>query len=199
MVKAQALEVLYKRLTAFVLYGICTYLIIKSLFRESIFNFGLSRGQSNLPLSLMGPVVALSFLTLLFFSRRETIYQRYPEMSGARTSATYFAVSAVTYALYLFSYEFLFRGFLLFGLKRSFGDFPAALVSMGFVTLTHIGTSIPVVLGSMVSGIIFPYMVLLSGSIWPVFLLHAGIGVGMDYLCVRYQMKIGFTPPRLLG
>jgi membrane protease YdiL (CAAX protease family) len=194
-IKTQAMEVLYKRLTAFLLYGVCTYFIVRSLFRESIRHFGLSRGQGRLPLSFLAPVLVLSFLTLLYFSRKEKIYRRYPEMSAARTSVFYFTLSAVTYALYLFSYELLFRGFLLFGLKRSFGSFPAALISMGFVTLTHIGTSVPVILGSMVSGIIFPYMALLSGSIWPVFFLHAGIGVGMDYLCVRYQLKTGSAPP----
>jgi len=193
-VRTQALGVFYKRLTAFLLYGICTLLIIKSLYRHSIVQYGFSRGQGELPFLFMGPVLLLTLLTMLFFSRRKKIYQRYPEVEGARTSRLYFTVSSLTYVLYLFGYECLFRGFLLFGLKKTFGDLPAALVSMGFVTLTHIGTSLPVIIGSMFSGIIFPYIALLSGSIWPVFLLHSCIGVGMDYLCAKYQAKAGLVP-----
>jgi membrane protease YdiL (CAAX protease family) len=113
----------------------------------------------------------------------------YPEVEGARNSRGYFILSSISYMLYLFGYECLFRGFLLFGLRQDFGNLPAALVSMGFVTLSHLGTALPVVLGSMVSGILFPYMAIISGSIWPVYIRHCCIGVGTDWLCVKYYVK----------
>jgi len=187
--RAQALGVYYKRLTAFFLYGMCTLLVIRYLFRDSLGNYGLSRGHGKPPLPFIGPVVVLTIMTMLFFSRREKIYHRYPEVEGARVSTGCFAGNAVSYVVYLFSYELLFRGFLLFGLKGSLGNLPAALISMAFVTLSHVGTPFPVIIGSAFSGILFPYIVLLSGSIWPVFALHSFIGVGMDFLCARQYTR----------
>ena len=188
--KRQALAVSYKRVSAFFLFGVCPIIIVKVLLRDSIAHFGLSRAQEKLPLTYISPVLVLTVLTMLFFSRRRKIYSRYPEIRGARISKFYFVMNALTYCMYLYGYECLFRGFLLFGLREPIGDLPAAIVSMTFVTLAHLGTSLPVILGSMVSGIIFSYMALLTGSIWHVFFLHVFIGVGMDYLCVKYRMKI---------
>jgi membrane protease YdiL (CAAX protease family) len=192
--KRQAFAVFYKRVSAFFLFGVCPIIIIKILLRDSIANFGLSRGYGKLPFAFITPVLVLTFLNMLFFSRRRKIYSRYPEIRGARVSRFYFVMSAITYSMYLYGYECLFRGFLLFGLRKPIGDLPAAVVSMTFVTLAHLGTSLPVILGSMISGIIFPYISLLSGSIWYVFLLHVFIGVGMDYLCVKYRIKIASLP-----
>jgi membrane protease YdiL (CAAX protease family) len=188
--KRQALSVAYKRVSAFILFGLCPIIIVKVLLRDSIAHFGLSRAQGKLHLTYLSPVLVLTVLTMLFFSRRRKIYSRYPEIRGARVSRFYFTMNALTYGMYLYGYECLFRGFLLFGLREPIGDLPAAIVSMTFVTLAHIGTAFPVVMGSSISGIIFSYMALLTGSIWHVFFLHVFIGVGMDYLCVKYRMKV---------
>jgi hypothetical protein len=32
-------------------------------------------------------------------------------------------------------------------------------------------------------------MTIVSGSIWPVFILHCCIGVGTDWLCVKHHAK----------
>ena len=188
--KKQALAVAYKRVSAFFLFGVCPIIIVKHILGDSIAHFGLSRAQGKLPLTYLSPVLVLTVLTMLYFSRKRKIYSRYPEIRGARVSRFYFAMNAFTYGMYLYGYECLFRGFLLFGLREHVGEFPAAMVSMTFVTLAHIGTSFPVILGSCVSGLIFSYMAFLTGSIWHVFFLHVFIGVGMDYLCVKYRMKI---------
>ena len=188
-VKRQALSIAYKRISAFFLFGLCPILIVRYFLRDTVGHFGLSRAQGRLPLTYLSPILVLTVLTMLFFSRRRKIYSRYPEIRAARVSRYYFFVNALTYGMYLYGYESLFRGFLLFGLRDSIGDLPAALVSTTFVTVAHLGTSFPVVLGSCFSGLVFSYMALLTGSIWHVFFLHVFIGVGMDYLCVKHRMK----------
>jgi membrane protease YdiL (CAAX protease family) len=187
---AQALGVYYKRSTAFLLYVVCTLLVIRYLFHDRVGDYGLSRSHGKLPLLFIGPIIIITVLTMLFFSRREKIYHRYPEMEGARISRVYFVGSALSYVVYLFSYECLFRGFLLFGLKGTLGGLPSTLISMTFVTLSHVGTSAPVLMGAMASGLLFPYIALQSGSIWPVFALHSFIGIGMDFLCARQHTKV---------
>jgi membrane protease YdiL (CAAX protease family) len=185
----QAFGIFYKRLTALLLWGFIPLIVAKGLYRQGVRSYGLSFGYGRLPFFFITPVLIMTFLTMFCFSRKKNIYLRYPEVEGAFISRIYFIISSLTYVLYLFGYECLFRGFLLFGLRKSLGDLPSVLVSMGFVTLTHMGTNFAVIIGAMVSGFIFPYIALLSGSLWPVLLLHVTIGVGMDWLCIRYRMR----------
>jgi hypothetical protein len=185
--RGQAGGVHYKRLSAFLLFGLFPLLFVKLVYGENLRQFGFSFSSTKLhPIVILTTVVA-AFPVILVSSKKASIRSQYPEVRSALFSKRSFALSALTYVLYYFGYEGLFRGFLLFGLRGYTGDWVATMVSMSFTTLTHLHTPGLVFIGSLSSGIIFPYFVFLSGSIWPVFVMHSLIGVGMDWLCVRSQ------------
>lgn len=182
--QARSLGVHYRRLSAFLLYGAVPLLLVRIMPGESPSGFGLSTHLDMNPVYLL-PLVALSFFTLLFSSRSTALYRRYPEVRTAMESGGRFLLSSVTYVLYFFGYEFLYRGFLLFGLYRHLGAWKASLVSTAFTALTHLRTPIAVILGSLATGLLFARVVLAAGSLWPVLVLHSCIGIGMDLLCTR--------------
>jgi membrane protease YdiL (CAAX protease family) len=134
-------------------------------------------------------VVALSIVILVLSSRRSTLIRRYPEVRNAARSPSDFILSSATYALFFFGYESMYRGFLLFGLERTVGLWPAVLVSAGFSGVMHVKTPPAVIVGSLAAGFLFAHMVIIVGSIWPVFVLHTCIGIGMDALCVRTLIR----------
>ena len=179
------LGVYYKRLSAFILFIGFPFFIIRGLYHESLRNYGLSHPTGRLSPFFLLPVIIASFLVLLFFSKKKKLIQKYPEVKSARESGLHFALSSASYVLYFFGYENLYRGFLLFGLRTYTGDWAAVFISAGFTTLTHFRDLRSVVLGSLAAGVLFSYMALLTGSIWTVFMLHSGIGIAMDYLCIR--------------
>jgi len=183
--EVQDLGVYYKRISAFILFIGFPFFIIRGIYHENLGNYGLSHPTGRLSPLFLLPVIIASFLVLLFFSKKKKLMQKYPEVKGARESRFHFVLSSASYVLYFFGYENLYRGFLLFGLRSYTGDWAAVFVSAGFTTFTHFRDPRSVVLGSLAAGVLFSYMALLTGSIWTVFMLHSGIGIAMDYLCIR--------------
>jgi membrane protease YdiL (CAAX protease family) len=186
--RVQSLGVYYRRASAFLLYGMVPLLGVRLMPGESLRDFGLSPHLDLSPLYLL-PLVVLSFFTLLFSSRSAVLHRRYPEVRTAAGSGRRFLLSSLSYLLYFFGYEFLFRGFLLFGLYRHLGAWKAVLASTAFTALTHLRTPLPVILGSVATGLLFARVVLAAGSLWPVLALHCCIGIGMDLLCIRASAR----------
>jgi len=183
--RGQAGGVHYKRVSAFLIFGLFPLLLAKFVYRENLRQFGFSFSSTRLhPFVILTTIFAV-FPVVLLSSKKASIRGQYPEVKSALISKRSFAISTLTYVLYYFGYEGLFRGFLLFGLRGYTGDWVATMVSMSFTTLTHVHTPALVFIGSVSSGVIFPYLVFLSNSIWPVFVVHSLIGVGTDWLCVR--------------
>ncbi len=73
--------------------------------------------------------------------------------------------------LKIFSFEFIIRGFLLFGLKKRFKE-GAILIQMIPFAILHFGKPFPETIGCIASGIYFGYLAYRTNSIWPVVLLH---------------------------
>jgi membrane protease YdiL (CAAX protease family) len=186
----QSLGVLYKRFTSFLLFTISVVLFVKFALGDSMKRYGLSKGSGHVPPSVLLPLLVLSVLTLLFYSRKGRVYKNHPEVELARVSKGYFIVSTVTYVFYFFGYESLYRGFLLFGLRRYTGNWIAIVMSMAFTAFTHIRAPRHLLLGSVVTGFIFPYVCLATESIRLIFMLHCLIGIGMDILCIRTRARV---------
>ncbi|MBN2324143.1 MAG: CPBP family intramembrane metalloprotease [Spirochaetes bacterium] len=187
---AQSLGVLYKRITSFLLFTVSVVIFIKVILGESLKRYGLSKGGGQVPTAVVLPLLVLSALTLLFYSKRERVYKNYPEVELARVSKGYFVVSTFTYVLYFFGYESLYRGFLLFGLRRYTGDWISIVVSMAFTAFTHLRAPKHLLLGTVVTGFTFPYVCLATESIRLIFMLHCLIGIGMDILCIRTRTRV---------
>lgn len=114
----------------------------------------------------------------------------------------------VTFALYELSYlpffvaiEFVFRGFLLFGLFRAqdaeargdgargergpllFGTY-AVFISMLAYTAWHLGKPLPETWGTLVWGVAAGAAALAAGTIWPVVAAHWLLNVYLDFAIV---------------
>jgi membrane protease YdiL (CAAX protease family) len=81
----------------------------------------------------------------------------------------------------IFSIEFIFRGFILFGLKETFGE-SAILVQMIPFAILHIGKPEIEAVGCLITGIYFGYVAYRTRSIWPSFLIHLFVNVLNKYL-----------------
>lgn len=85
-------------------------------------------------------------------------------------------------ALYMFAWEFLFRGYMLFGLERSIGKSAVFVQTIPFVLL-HLGKPFLETLLCIPGGFIFGYVAYRTRSVLPCFVVHVGI----------YLMMILFT------
>ncbi len=166
----------------FVLFGLLPILLIKTVWKSSLADFGFRVGEWKFGLgaaAMLTPVIALCFL--LPASRMDDMHGFYPVDKSAMDSAAHFVVYAAGRVfLFYVGWEILFRGYLLFGLRESVGDVTAICIQTIPSALWHIGYPAGELYCSIVAGLLFGWLALRTRSIlWPL-LLHAGIGVFTD-------------------
>lgn len=88
--------------------------------------------------------------------------------------------------IYMFCWEYFFRGFLLFGMKRGFGAAASVLLQAVLFGLAHFGKSNEEMGGSFVTGIVLGIVGLRCQSFLPGFIAH-GLGHAAFNLLVLYK------------
>jgi len=78
--------------------------------------------------------------------------------------------------VYLFAWEFIFRGFLLFGLKDKLKE-SSILVQMVPFVLVHFGKPEIETISTILTGIYFGYVAYRGNSYWPAFIIHLFINI----------------------
>lgn len=79
-------------------------------------------------------------------------------------------------AVYMIGWEYIFRGFLLFGLKEKLKE-ASILVQMIPFVLLHFGKPELETVSTIFTGILFGYVAYRGGSFWPAFLIHLFINI----------------------
>ncbi|WP_369018216.1 CPBP family intramembrane metalloprotease [Thermatribacter velox] len=126
---------------------------------------------------------AIGIAWALWVSRNPVYRNYYPALPAARTDSLAFMKYETLVALNMFSWEFLCRGYLLFGLQKKFGKY-ALLIQLVIFTLLHRGK--PEYLLSILGGLGMGILALEAGSFIPVFLLHFGTAVLLDLFCLAF-------------
>ena len=90
---------------------------------------------------------------------------------------------ALDTALYMFAWEFLFRGYMLFGLEKSIGK-SAILVQLIPFVLLHLGKPFLETLACIPGGFGFGYLSYRTRSFLPCFIIHFGMYM-MMMACVN--------------
>jgi hypothetical protein len=166
-------------------------LLIKFAFGESPLAYGLGlprRGTWKFTLWSMAFLASFGFPSLYLAARDPEMAATYPFFRQFG-SLSQFIVYELGYLVFFVVIEFIFRGYLLFGLHRVqrkdgsplFGPY-AILLSMLSYTAWHLGKPMAEQFSTLAWGVITGAMVLASGTIWHVVLIHWGMNVLMDYV-----------------
>ncbi len=176
--------VLYAWLSVFVLFFVVPAAAARFWLKLKLSDLGLRIGDWRRGLAVVGILLPIVALSLLPTSRMADFRAEYPLYHAAGRSLRLFVVYELCYAFYYFGWEFLFRGFMLFGLAGTFGAVNAVLIETIPSTLVHIGKPTSEILAAVVAGVVFGAIALRTRSILYVFLLHWLIGVALDVLIV---------------
>ena len=141
--------------------------------------FSASRVYLMLLAIVMPIVVAASFTDA--FQNKYPIY--YPEGESLWPN---FVLWEVIYIFRFFGVEFLFRGFLLHGLKRRFGYYSVFVTVIPYC-MVHFGKPLLETIASTFAGIALGALSLRTNSIWPGVFLHCCVGLGMDLLALWHR------------
>lgn len=200
---------LFSFLAGFILLVIIPCCIIKFGFKEKLSDYGLGwpKGKENVKLSWLAVSVTLAIGLPVFFlgTLDPGMQKEYPLFQKAIGTWGGLIVYELVYFLFFVVIEFIFRGYLLFGLygienvtalheaegvkgPLVFG-FYAILIQMLAYTMWHIGKPVPEYVGALVWGVAAAAVALRIRSIWPIIFVHWILNVFVDVvMCLKLHL-----------
>ncbi len=180
-------QVLYMFGSVFLLFGAVPFVVIRFVFHDSLREYGVRFGDWKtglLATAVLFPAIAV--LLLLPASQTPEMRTFYPFDTAAAASFWHLArLETARGLLFYTAWEFLFRGFMLFGLRRYVGDWLAISIQTLPSCLWHIGMPTGELIASIAGGVLFGVIALRTNSIvWPL-LLHLLIGSALDAMIVH--------------
>jgi membrane protease YdiL (CAAX protease family) len=157
-------------LSAFFYYGIFPILVLIIVLRKNPLHFGLGWGSPRIWWPYVAVFWAVGAAILFAASFNPSLKEYYID---ADFNIVYYVFTS---CLSLFAQEFMFRGFLLFGLKDRLKE-GAILVQMVPFVLVHLGKPELETISTIVTGILFGFVAYRGRSFWPAFLIHIFINV----------------------
>lgn len=196
MPSVDLLNFLYWFIGDFITYFILPILIIRFLLRENTKDYGLCAGDHRKGLQFTIPAVLLMLIILWFVSSGISFSYTYPQLASARDNWGIFLIFETGMMIYMFAWEFIWRGFFLFGLERKFGYYSIMIQTIPFVIL-HNGKPELEAFSSIAGGIILGVIALRTRSFLYGFFIHYFIILNIDLLStLRYrsgQFGVGFN------
>ena len=166
-------------------------LMIMFVFREEPSEYGFGLGQSKRVIWITAALFVGLLVILVPASRLGDFQNSYPIFKGfaffqnggpfTEGDIPALVYGWASYGLYMFCWEFFFRGYLLFGLARTI-KWPAVIVQAIPFMLLHYGKPPSEVIMSFPAGIILGMLALRAKSFVPGFVLHWAASITFDIL-----------------
>jgi membrane protease YdiL (CAAX protease family) len=135
--------------------------------------------------ALLAVVSVISLAMVARSARTPAMRERYPEARLARWTTGARAAEALGWLVYLYGYELLFRGVLLYPLVATMPVVIALAVHSSIYALAHLDKPLLEILGTLPMGFVFGWLAIETGSVLPGAALHATIALTNSYLCSR--------------
>src|SRR6266480_2901831 len=193
-------------LIGIVLVVVVPCILIKVVYRQRLSDYGLGLPKpGRWPLTLVSAALLFFASALPFYlaSRNAEMRATYPLFRGAFNGNGDFLLYEFGYLAFFIVIEFIFRGYLLFGLFHAadedapaeapatgvpgrllFGYY-AILISMLSHTAWHLGKPTPELFSTLIWGLAAGTVALATGTIWALILVHWLLNVGLDFLLWR--------------
>ena len=191
--KGEVFRVLAKRGVFAILIGVVPAILVITVLRRSLSETGFMPDFSLR--SLLWFIVLSSGLSLIsLLSRNSSIAHRsYPQIRAHRWTRGDHAINIASWALYLYAYEFGYRGYLLLLGAEALGAWPAVAISVALYAALHIPNGPVEAFGCIPLGIILSVATLHTGSVWVPFLAHFASAVVNDTLAFRSNPQFGMV------
>ena len=171
-------------------------LIIIFLIKEKPSNYGLKAGEFKL--GIKAAIIFSVFVLIInwYVSSLAEFDDTYPLLEDMLYSWRIFIYYEAALLVYLIAWEFIWRGFLQFGLEEKFGIYAILVQTLPFVIL-HNGKPPLETFAAIIGGIILGYLAYRTRSIFYGVLIHFVMLFSLDLLVVlRYQhndYNLGFN------
>ena len=180
-------EYLYWFTTDFITLFILAILIIKFVIKEDLKDYGLQAGDYKAGLIISAIFLGVMLVIIWFVSATPDFAAKYPHLQSTKNSWRDFYIYESGMMLYMIGWEFIWRGFMLFGLKEKFGYYSVLIQMIPFVIL-HNGKPIAETFGAIAGGIALGMLAFRTNSIYYCVFSHMGVMFSIDMIStLRYR------------
>jgi membrane protease YdiL (CAAX protease family) len=169
-------------LAGFFYYGVVPALVVRCIFRERLADYGVKlRGAFAdywvylVMLVVMAPLV----WAMSFNPRFQELYPFYDHPKGDPLWPNFWRWE-MAYAMQFLGVEFLFRGFMVHGLRRRFGAYSIVVMTVPYCMI-HFGKPLPETLAAIAAGLALGFMSLRTRSVFLGAAIHISVAMSMDF------------------
>lgn len=167
-------------------------------FRRSWAEMGLGRGDWKLALLLAGAYLPLVVIGTWFLSADPAFQEQYPHHSAAAYDWGRFLIYEALFLFYWIGWEYLWRGFVLFGTAPAFG-YHAIIIQMVPFAILHLDKPPAEAFLSILGGLALGALVWRCRSFWIAVPIHAAQMIILDLWCsLRLRTGVDGLGPEAL-
>lgn len=189
--KGQVYLFIFQKTLGFLLLG-----LVPGMLFSLKYNFATPKhsvwGLSAMPLWAYAIIFLLIVSSSFFSTRKPDVSSHIPQMRLPDWGFKEIAISISSWTIYLFGYEFLFRGLLLFTTAAAFGILPGILINIGLYSAFHLPNGVKETLAAIPFGFVLCLVSLISGSFLLAFLLHLSLSVSAEMFSVHFNPDMKF-------
>jgi uncharacterized protein len=185
--RVDLIEFYYWFIGDFTTFFLIPAIIIKLWFREKVRDYGVKPGDHSTGIKVSVLFFFIMLPSLWVVSSFPAFEKVYPHIHSARENWSIFIIYEAGLLLYMFAWEFVWRGYMLFGLREKFGDYAIFIQTIPFVIL-HNGKPAAETLGAIIAAIALGILALRTGSMLYGFIIHGSVMITIDLISVlRYK------------
>lgn len=172
---------LEKLLLLGIIYGLAPFLPF-FLFKNKPGNYGINFGNFKIWIKdvVFFYIIMVAILFVVF--KFTNVGQFYPLYRRAGIRINYFLIYQVVQLFHMFSWEFFFRGFMLFGLAKKLDKQTSILIQTIPFALMHFRKPPLEAYGSIIAGIFLGIIAFRGNSFLPCAILHFLVAITADLL-----------------
>lgn len=192
--QGQMRQVFIKRIVGMVMFGLVPALILFNTQPYGWADYGVA---AKFPPAVFYWTLGLSAIIIpLMFrsSQKPDNLAQYPEVRVKVWSRSLVIWSTLSWMGYLFAYELMFRGFLLFACARAFGAVPALIINTAIYSLVHVPKSSREGIGAIPLGLLLCYITFQTETIWVALVVHWVLALFNEWCSLKYQPDMQIAP-----
>lgn len=193
---ASAYHITFLRILGFLTMGFLSgILCLIFIPGYSLSDYGLSyRPETALFSVLWSFGLLILIIPLAFLSARKPAnLVNYPQIRASLWTRKITVMNIAGWILYLFGYEFMFRGVLLFPLAGELGVWPAIAVNTALYSVSHVPKGLSEAAGAIILGLILCVLTLASGTIWIAFFTHVALALTNSFTAMKYHPEMHYS------
>ncbi|MBW6501059.1 MAG: CPBP family intramembrane metalloprotease [Bacteroidales bacterium] len=181
-----------EKVTGIIMTGVIPFVIFVTVAGIDPAGLGLTWGRTfnywYFPFFLPLLTIVLSFIS----SRNPKLWLKSPQLRVKKWYPRHIVLSAGLWILYIFGYEYFFRGILWFLCLGAFGFWPALIINIILYSAVHVPQGIFMTAGAVPLGVVFCCMSFLTGSFLTAFLVHASMAVTTELSAAFHNPEFRF-------